>query len=171
MNYKIYGPYEMPRQGHLIDSSLLGKKEFWDEVNEDVPGLADACGCYVYVIHGIVRYVGKTEKQTFRKECYAHHKLTIYNWGLNQVQGKPGLYFLAKVTPKQRFAKTTVNYSKDIEFLEDMLIGMAIRKTPDLLNIRGTKLLKNLHVPGIINSKKGEGKSQAVQDLKKAMGL
>ena len=53
-------------------------KSFWDDVNCIKAGLPEACGCYVFALqngHNIKAwYVGKAEKQSFRKECFFARK-------------------------------------------------------------------------------------------------
>jgi len=51
-----------------------------------------------------------------------------------------------------------------------MLIGMALEKNPDIYNVKKTKLLREMKVPGIINSPKGP-LSKSQHDLKNALGL
>lgn len=54
--------------------------------------------------------------------------------------------------------------------LENMLIGIAIKKNSHLLNIKGTKIIREMVVPGIINSTQGKP-DNAVQAFKQAMGV
>ncbi|MGB8901022.1 MAG: hypothetical protein WCC90_18035 [Methylocella sp.] len=51
-----------------------------------------------------------------------------------------------------------------------MLIGIALKRNEKLANVRKTKLLKEMIVPGVLNSQPGPP-GGAVQDLKKALGL
>ena len=85
------------------------------------------------------------------------------------MQGKPYLYFISKLTPTGNFAKPSINGHKATEFLEDILIGMALSKNDQLENTKGTKLLKELVVPGIINTPKRKASKGAVQKLKNAL--
>lgn len=57
-----------------------------------------------------------------------------------------------------------------MEFLETMLIGIALETNPELANIKKTNLLKEMVVPGVINSPRGNPPTR-VQDLKNALGL
>lgn len=58
-------------------------KSFWKIIEEHRDRLPDGCGCYVSALKNgsniVVWYVGKTEKCTFRKECFQAHKVNIYN--------------------------------------------------------------------------------------------
>ncbi len=51
MRFRVYGPFQLWR---LHTGLLAGDKEsrddFWDEVDDDEPGLSGACGCYVFRI-------------------------------------------------------------------------------------------------------------------------
>lgn len=173
MNYSVHGPYTLPRYRNLVTRDFREKRAFWSNVEDDEQGLASACGCYVFTIRGIVRYVGLAAKQTFKGECFKPHKLNQYDLGLQETQGEPRLILIAKRTPEGRFAKPTQNDNGhgDIVFLEQMLIGMGIQREPDLLNIRGTKLLKSMHVPGVLNTTQGEARANSVQALRFALGL
>ena len=154
----------------FVNQHAKDKRAFWNAVEETVAGLPDACGCYVFLVGTRAWYIGKAEKQTFRMECFSAHKLNQYNKALQYVQSVPRLIFLVKITPAGYAAKHSKNGHKDIELLEKLLIGVALRKNPDILNVKDTKLLREMHVPGLINTGKGEGKAHAVQALRKAVG-
>jgi hypothetical protein len=115
--------------------------------------------------------VGRAERQAFKQERFALHRILQYNEALQTVAGPPYLILLAKTTPAKRFAKTSRRGHRDIRFLENVLIGSALRRNPNLQNIKGTKLLKEMRVPGVLNSGKGQGRSKVVQELRKALGV
>ncbi len=166
MNYSVHGAWEIPRKNRIIDSSNVAKVSFWKEVEEDMEGLSSACGCYIFTLQNKPWYVGMASRQSFTRECFAHHKINLYNQALSQyMKAIPYLYFLAKETPTGNFAKPGANGHKDIEFLENILIGLGINRNPEIMNIKGTKLLKELNVPGIINTKKGQANAHAVQEI------
>lgn len=88
MNFFPYDSIEMPRgTGGIIADDKQSLSAFWNAVDE-LCGyqISTACGCYVFSIRagrGVLPwYVGKAEKQSFRAECFAAHKLNIYNKGL-----------------------------------------------------------------------------------------
>lgn len=167
MNYKIYGAWEISRRNRIINNSNEAKRLFWDDVEEDTEGLSDACGCYVFSLQNRPWYVGMASKQSFAQECFTDHKINLFNQALSQYKrATPYLYFLSRMTPAGNFSLPSKNGHKDIEFLETMLIGQGVSRNPELLNIKGTKLLRELNVPGIINSKKGQTSSHAVQELR-----
>ena len=96
MNYKIYGPYEIPRsRGEFkrrIDKEDID--EFWNSVDA---GLENACGCYVFSIRTNSRekpwYVGKAKNQSFYQECFSAHKIVHYHDALEKSKGTPMMYF------------------------------------------------------------------------------
>lgn len=170
MLFKIHGPYEIPRNGHLVSGSRRDKRDFWDMVETDMEGLSSACGCYVFVIRRRVWYIGLAKRQAFRFECFSPHKINQYNEALQTVNGHPSLLLIAKVTSRGRFSRPSSQGHRDIEFLENFLIGLALRRNPNLLNLRGTKLLREINVPGVLNTKQGQARSVSVQNLKEALG-
>ena len=171
MKYEIFGPYEVPRDGHLISREPKSRKYFWDEVDEDIEDLPDACGCYVLVIRNKAWYVGMAEKQSFKKECFQPHKIVQYDSALGRAKGVPYLLFLARMTPSGYFASPSKNGYKDIASLEQLLIGAAIDRNPKLCNIKDTKILREMRVPGFLNSGRGQASSDTVQEFKRAIGV
>lgn len=170
MQYDVYGEFPVARNGSLVSRSKEDKSNFWASVEEAAPGLSEACGCYVFVVRNRAWYVGMAEKQSFKQECFALHKITQYNEALGEVVGKPSLIFLPKLTPSGRFAKPTGRGHSDIRVLESMLIGSALSKNPDLRNVKGTKLLREMNVPGFLNPRPGQARSLMVQAFKRAIG-
>lgn len=156
MKYDIHGPFEVTRIGRLVDKGAKIKREFWNEVDFNVDGLSNAVGCYVFCIGKKPWYVGMAEKQSFRKECSQPHKINAFNSALGKHKGKPYLVLISKLTNEGRFVKPGINGHKSTRFLEDLLIGMAFSQNPNLENIRGTKFIKELVVPGILNTPKGK---------------
>ena len=157
MKFSVYGPYELPRQNGLIDTTAKSKKSFWADVDAKVAGLSEACGCYIYVVRAkrgaLPWYVGLTTKRSFKLEAIGLHQVNHYNQAIAQKVGvKPQLYFLAKETPKRRFAKPSKNSHSDIEFLEMFMFGIALNRNGGLRNSKNTKHLKTLVVPGVINT-------------------
>jgi hypothetical protein len=171
VNYKVFGPYSIRRDGKLISRTRQHLRAFWSEIEGETSGLPDACGCYVFSIRRRAWYVGLAEKQSFSQECFALHKLTQYNYSLQHVSGEPQLHLLAKLTPTGRFASPAVNGHRDIRFLETLLIGMALNQNENLQNIRGTKFLREMKVPGILRTARGEGRLSPVRSLRDALGM
>jgi hypothetical protein len=176
MKFYVFGPFEIIRDPEtgLVAHDNTSKKSFWEIVDKSEDGLADACGCYVFALSagGSKRpwYVGKAEKQTFRAECFQPHKINVYNSIVGKLTGRPLLYLIAKVTPKDRFSKPSSNGSAGISTLENMIIGISLARNIDLLNLKGTKCMRELVVHGVINAMQGNPGS-ASSDLRKTLGL
>jgi hypothetical protein len=174
--YETPEPLEIPRnQKRFIDRDALDA--FWSSaVALDGTELRGAVGCYVFSIEsgrGILPwYVGRATRQPFHRECFAHHKLTHYHETLGlRERGTPRLTLFAKFTPTGRLAKPSSEESahRDVAFLEKYLIGLCIRRNPKLRNIRDAAYLRQMKVPGVINSPRGKP-SMGVQALKRLLG-
>jgi len=171
MKYEIYGEFPIARNGALVSRSREHKRSFWDEVEATEEGLSEACGCYIFTIRNRAWYVGMAERQTFKQECFALHKITQYNEALGQVNGKPKMLLLPKLTPGGHFASPTKRGHADIRMLENLLIGTALGRNPGLQNVKGTKLLREMNVPGFLNTKQGQARATIVQSFKRAVGV
>ena len=173
MKFNIQGPYELDRYKGLIDSSAEARRDYWVWVDEDIPGLPDACGCYVFAIKAsrgmLPWYIGKAEKQPFKKECLSHHKINHFNNAIAKRTGKPVLFFIPQLTKNGAFRKPTTSTRKAITELESILIGMALTRNSSLLNAKGTTMLKRLTVDGFLNSKR-KAKGGPAGDLRQLFG-
>jgi hypothetical protein len=176
MRFIPYGPFELPRGDDGL--LLLTKDErqlFWADVDTEDDGLSDACGCYVFAIRagGGIRpwYVGKAERQSFKREALTEHKVDKYNTVLSDLgKGTPLLYFYARITNERaNFSKPTTHKFRDISYLEKMLIGLALSRNPYIMNIKETVLLRDMCVPGLINSPPGRP-TYAATELKSILG-
>lgn len=158
MNYEIFGGFTIPRKPrkHAV-ADTRDRRTFWDEVEAERVGLSAAVGCYVFAIRaggGIVPwYVGRTCSQSFKNECFELHKLRHYDDVISGQRGTPLLYFAARTSPGGKFTASAP--TKESQFLESMLIGMALQRNPELKNIVHATFLKRLHVPGLVNPRKG----------------
>ena len=167
MKFDIHGPYWLARRHGLIAATADDKREYWEWVEEYVPGLSDACGCYVFTINAgrgrLPWYIGKSERRSFKKECLDHHKINHYNTATAQRQGTPELFFVPQLTSTGKFRKPTQsnNGRKAIVALELLLIGIAHVRNPNLLNIKGVKMYRDLEVAGFLNSNVKKNSSDA----------
>ena len=154
--YTIHGPFTIKKKEGLVSRNKDVKRNFWNEVRKTEESLPSACGCYLFAIRAGKGtkpcYVGLTGKQTFEHECFASQKLNIYNEALAHKKGAPVLFLLAKRTSKGKFVKPGKNRHASSEFLETFLIGVAIDKNPELMNIQKTKFLREMCVPQLINT-------------------
>jgi len=172
VQFAIYGGFEIQRKKNRLG---LFENSFWNQVEVAAGDLSKACGCYVFALkHGnniVAWYVGKTERRTFGHECFQATKINYYNEALIDHNGTPLLFLLPRLTAAgNRFSKPTSGKYRDIDYLETMLIGIALERNRELLNVKKTRLLREIVVPGIINSPQG-APAQPQRDLKKALGL
>lgn len=179
MDFRVYGPFEIPRTSTgLISYAAAEKRAFWEMVNAQDDGLSTACGCYIFALQppgGGARpwYVGRTKNQRgFRNECFASHKLVHYHAALSRYEKAiPQLYLVAKITPTTKaFAKPNAKGHQDVAELEDFLIGIAYSRNRDLVNVQGTKFLREARIPGVLNSPPGIP-GTAASALKHTLGL
>ena len=174
MIYFPYGPFPMPRSAtkRRIDKDSQG--DFWRNIDTEYDDLSYAVGCYIFSIRRsggrpLPWYVGRTNKN-FRSECFDDHKLEHFNNALDENSGTPLLTLIAKHTPGDNFANPSVNRQLDIEFLEKHLIALAIRCNPELKNKKDTKFLREIVVPGILNTPPVR-QSRSVSELKELLKL
>jgi hypothetical protein len=154
VRFAVYGGFKIGRKSnrHGVFDGV-----FWNQVEEAREALSEACGCYVFALRNgdniVAWYVGKTEKKTFKHECFQPTKINHYNEALVSHIGTPLLFLLPRLTAAgNKFSKPTSGRWRDIDYLETMLIGMALERNAGLLNIQRTKLLREIVVPDIINS-------------------
>ncbi len=171
MNFKVYGPYLLPRNERFVTNEKKKRQEFLNSLDEDVAGLSQACGCYVFLVGKKAWYVGMTGKNTFEKECFGAHKLNLYNRALQIKKSVPRLILIPGQTRKGKFTKPGKNGNKNIEMLERLLIGAALQHNKKLLNIRDAARLRKIRVPGFINTGQGGANAKAVRVFKTAIGL
>lgn len=176
MEFLVYGPFEMIRDPEtgLVAHDKASKNYFWETVDKMEVCLSDACGCYVFALSsgGSKRpwYIGKAEKQAFRAECFQPHKINHYNSIVGKLKGRPLLYLIAKITSDNYFTRPSSNGNDQISTLENMLIGIALSRNKDLLNLKGTKYMRELIVHGLINASPGNPGIPTI-DLRKTLGI
>ncbi|MCU7929089.1 MAG: hypothetical protein KZQ97_22020 [Candidatus Thiodiazotropha sp. (ex Dulcina madagascariensis)] len=162
MKFEVEGPFELNRtKKGLINTDATTRRYYWEWVDENVSGLSEACGCYIFAIQAsrgtLPWYVGKAEKQPFRKECFSPHKINHFNNAIAGRKGKPVLFFIPQVTNNNKYRNPTTTKRLAIQELESLLMGMALSRNPNLLNAQGTKWIQQLTVKGFLNSNKAKG--------------
>ena len=172
MQFDVFGGFPIVRKRNRHGD--FGET-FWVYVREAESELPDACGCYIFAIQNgnniVPWYVGKTERRTFRHECFQPTKINYYNEALIDHRGAPLIFLIARLTGSgEKFSKPTAGSYRDIDYLETLLIGMALEKNGNIYNVRKTSLLKEMIVPGIINSPKG-ARTGPQRDLRNVLGL
>ncbi len=162
MIFYPHAAIEVPRQANgLIAADKESLATFWEKVEAELSeGLSGAIGCYIFSIRAGKGsrpwYVGLAEKQSFKKECFTPHKINHYNNAIAARKGTPLLTLVSKYTPKDKLVTPSGSSHRDIQHVETMLIANCLRKNPDLLNIRDTKLLREMIVRGVLNDVKGK---------------
>jgi hypothetical protein len=175
MRYEVYGPFWAPR----AQTEATGEKlrAFWDEVERMVPDLPRAIGIYVFsTCHGETYtpwYIGKTNAKTgFRGEIFQDHKLSHYVRASERKRGYPAIHLIAKVEPVRRnFCKASERSGREIDELETVMIGMALRANPDVRNSKKTWFNRNCQVPGIIGDALSGRPSDAIATLRNTLKL
>lgn len=175
MQYEIYGPFWSPRAQTEATGDNL--RAFWDEVEVTVPGLPRAIGIYVFsTCHGETFtswYVGKTNaKAGFRGEIFQDHKLSHYVQASERKRGYPAIHLIAKVEPvRGNFCKASKRSGREIDELETVMIGMALRANPHVRNSKKTWFNRNCQVPGIIGGTVSGRPSEAIATLRNTLKL
>ena len=175
MDFSVHGPFDVIRISTLVDNSAKAKNAFWAAVDQAVPNLSSACGCYIFVIRKNSNarpwYVGLTTKRTFRDEVFGLHQVNHYNHALGEAgRGTGQVFLVAKKTPGGKFKKPSPNSLPAIEFLETFLFGVALNQNARLRNSKNTKFLRNVVVPGVINTPV-RAPTNSEKSLRAALGL
>lgn len=173
MNFDVKGPYVIKRYGPkklITDESL---DELKISIGDD--DLISGCGCYVFAIRAgkgyTPWYVGQASKTKLLNEAMNSSNREKYNMVSAKFAGNPVLFLLPKRTKGGKLASPTEKADGNlhsVNFLEEWLIATALQKNPNLVNKKKTFFLKNLHVKGIFNPKKGEATLES-GELKKAL--
>lgn len=152
--------------------SVLNSRGLDLSATDREPGLSDACGCYLFALRAgkgfTPYYVGQACKRSIFREALNPANLVKYN--TLDSAGTPVLFLIPMKTPQDKFRKPSqaAGGLAALDFLERWLIAVAMDKNVDLLNNRETKFLRNIHVRGIFNSRKGEW-TLASQDLRRTL--
>ena len=172
----MFGEFEVPRKSRkdgrqTLNFSKDALTNFWEDVERARVGLRSGAGCYLFAVRASKGmrpwYVGQS-KRAFEKECFAHHKQSIYRDVMDDTaKGTPILFLIARVTPTGRLSKSV--QKNEANFVERKLIHDATNANSELKNIHNARFVKNLEIPGVLNSPKGKP-SDAVQSLKVALG-
>ena len=184
MNFKVFGPYDIPdHHGHEGWFDKGDVDALWTKIEAATPGLSSACGVYLFGVRGAIGkrktigktlpwYVGKAEKQAFRKECFTGRNLNEFNrvtFNVYRGLGTPFLYLVTRVNQDDTFSRPTKTEYRGVRFIEELLIQMSLEVNNDLSNIQGTRWVQQTSIRGLLNSK---GKaSKAVTSLKGAFRI
>jgi hypothetical protein len=95
----------------------------------------------------------------FRGEVFEQHKLNHYNKVLSSQQGSPIMFLMPLLTPDGKFSRDRNTTKPLIEWVEKMLLGVAVRKNPDCRNKRDTRYLRKVVVNGVFGAQ-GRGRPE-----------
>ena len=167
MNFELAGPFKLKCYRGVVKKKesrehLLKDLIEWDE---DLPS---AHGCYVFAIRAgkgwTPYYAGQALRRTIFAEATHVDKLQKYNEVLADYErGTPVLFFLPWATDGgERYRRLTRRSSPTLDFLEDWLISLCYRRNDKLINIARTKILKSIHVQGVLNATPGDWSAGSV---------
>ena len=175
--YYTFGPFKIRRkdgakQKKVLDGSTAAINKFWKEVEETAPGLSMARGCYVFGVRaskGVTPwYVGQSTTG-FMNECFQPSKMNHYHDVINDTnRGTPCLILLARYTKGNNISRSLSH--DEANFVEQYTIGLALRKNPSLRNIKNTKFLRTLQIPGALNNPRGKP-SIGAELLRQTLGI
>ncbi len=116
-------------------------------------------------------YVGKAERQSFKREYLTVDKLNKYEAALLSVsKGTPLLFFYVRLTEgKRAYSAPSTSRHRDVSYLEKLLISHALQRNKNLINKQETRLLKEMVVPGMMNTEQRKLTDTAVF-MKRMMG-
>jgi hypothetical protein len=160
MRFSVVGPITLSGLSAPIIGNDL-KDKVWDSLSDDQ---YYACGCYVYGVSSsggssiTPWYVGKARQSTLGHECSTVDKANKLNIAIKGYKRfRLHLFLFARITPQGSFAKPTKGRGMpEIDKLEELLMSMAMRVNPDLINIHNTKAYREMVVPGIMNTGRGQ---------------
>ena len=177
MEYQVFGPYDLPKKsaakGRVLDLSPGALNCFWDEVDKAAAtDLQNGRGCYLFAhkAGGGFKpwYVGQS-KGPFKREVFTPknkgHYSEVYS---NLGAATPVIFLIARLTAGESLSKRTLSL-KETNFIEQKLIGLALVKNEDLVNVANTRFHKELVIPGIHNH--AGALNQSVIDLRTALGI
>ena len=154
MKYNTFGPFNVARSNSGQIHSK--QKQLWSTANSKKSGVSSAKGLYIFGVKTtrtkriIPWYVGMTKSQSFEKECFQPHKIIIYRDVMALYKkADPFLFILPRLTPNGRLYKGI--FSKDIEYLEKLLIGYAYASNSSIMNKKNTKFWREITLPGVFN--------------------
>lgn len=173
MDFDVIGPVKLTRHGRnrlITDDSM---RDLISQLEAIEPGLALACGCYVFAKQagkGLTPwYVGQACKSSLAKESMNASNREKYNKVLD-AKGSPVMFFLPLRTPSGKFRKRPKGKTSVpvLDFLEKWLIAAALERNPKLKNNKQTSFLRKIHVTGILNARQG-GATKDSRALRRAL--
>ena len=179
MWFDMYGPFELVRDEGRIPSR---QPCFWEQVQHaseqygsEPQELGQAIGCYAFGLrHGDTLkpwYIGMTlAKGGFRREILQQHKRDHYDEVVGAHRGAPIIFLMPLLTPEGYFSRDRTGSKPLIQWVEKMLVGVALRQNLHCRNQRDTKYLRNVVVHGIFNSRPPGRQGPEVTAARKMFG-
>ena len=183
MKYEVYGPCFLTQKANGTIPRVVHRKKgnFFKTMEDQREGLSKAFGCYVFCTQWGEKlkpwYVGQTKGKggLFFESTHAT-KIAGYNEIFSDFKNYPTacLLYVARLTPRGKFAKANTT---EFDWLEKFLITQALDENPELLNVKHTKLLRRILIPGVLGSRTkngtgGQGNySSAQKSLRLALGV
>lgn len=181
--YKSYGEFLVPLghpdpKHHKTTIKKSGLSEFWHSVDQLHPGLSSACGIYIFGLRAgggfTPWYVGKCNaKYGFKGECFSREKASKYEEVLKRPdiqRGTPVLFLLPRLGIKTAFAKFSPRNNSEIGWLEKEFIQLGILANSNLINRQSTKWIREVVVPGVMNSPPGRN-DEPTRKLRRLLNL
>ncbi len=175
MHYRIFGPYKVAKNQN--NNVVSDQESLWKIAEKDCPGIKDARGIYIFGFRssGGKRiypwYVGKSGKSSLYVEAFHRDKVLKYIEivdGNEYARYTPFIFFVPRFTEKGRISNA--ESAADIDKLEEMLIELCLRANPHLHNSKSTKMIREMVVPGVLNSPK-RGPFAPEIELKNMLGI
>lgn len=148
--------------------------DFWADVDYYYEGVPDAIGVFIFSIRTsrgrMPWYVGKSDKNGFINDCFSKKKLSLYNEALKIQKGTPYITFIPAYTKSGRFVRARKNPNATVNALQKLIIGAALKKNKELINVKKKGALSNIVLPGYVNTPRGRAKWEVV-DFRKLIGV
>ena len=96
------------------------------------------------------------QRRHSRDECFQPAKLNHYNNVLSDTAKGTPVTDPRRAAYPQRKSWLKPSNVKEADFVEQHLIAHALSKNNDLMNKKDTKFLRDLRIPGVLNSPKGK---------------
>jgi hypothetical protein len=174
--FRIGGPFDVPTTGptgwRRIDEYEL--EGFWSGAPRE---WADLIGCYVFglrVPRGAIYpiYVGKTNSQTFARECFHSDKLVKVQNGMTGNSGSLVLFFAGRERSRRNES------GRDIRKLEKYLIRHAAMRLEEagrsdlLVNKHHAELKDRFAIQGVHRNPDGRSTTPtSSREFQRAMGI
>lgn len=154
--FDSYGPFEAPRFD-LEEPRSQWRARFWEGVStKSNVNLGSAIGCYVFCLSRGSKakpwYVGKTvNREGFSGECLEPHKLSHHSTLMEAKRTHtPALMLFPLLTEGWGLSYAYSHGDAAIDWLETLLIGMAIRANPTISNVSKTRFHREVYVHGLV---------------------